>query len=162
MNASDCNERRFGRKGLLIPAPTNAETMTSDGQAERRGHDDTVRFKCALEEDVQALRNCVHPAAQAMRPQFGSCPKTADLTSDDETTDLATRRAAALSAAPVAVASSKHVAPSPSHAIALARPCSHLPGKRFGGRSHFTLLLKLSEVLLFIDKQRARRPAKVL
>ena len=42
-----------------------------------------------------------HPAAQAMRPQFGSCPKTAALVSEDCVTERAIRLAPASSVAPV-------------------------------------------------------------
>ena len=65
-----------------------------------------------------------HPAAQAILPQLGSCPKMADLTKEEATTDLAIFLAAALSCAPLTWTSIKQVAPSPSHAIDLASPCS--------------------------------------
>ena len=65
-----------------------------------------------------------YPAAQAILPQFGSCPKMADLTKEEATTDLAIFLAAALSCAPLTWTSIKQVAPSPSHAIDLASPCS--------------------------------------
>lgn len=64
-----------------------------------------------------------HPAAAAMRPQLGSWPKMADLAREEPTTDLATRLAAASSAAPSTSHSISTVAPSPSQAIDLARPC---------------------------------------
>ena len=64
-----------------------------------------------------------YPEAQAILPQFGSCPKMADLTKEEDTTALATFFAASLSVAPVAFTSIKQVAPSPSQAIDFARPC---------------------------------------
>ena len=69
------------------------------------------------------LPKSAYPAAQAILPQFGSCPKMADLTREEDTTAFATFLAASLSAAPVAFTSIKHVAPSPSQAIDFAKPC---------------------------------------
>ena len=67
-----------------------------------------------------------HPAAQAMRPQFGSCPYTAAFTRLLPAMERATALAAVSSAAPLQVTSMRHVAPSPSHAIDLARPCGDM------------------------------------
>jgi len=57
-----------------------------------------------------------------MRPQLGSGPNTAALTSEEAETARATARAPASSAAPAADTSIRHVAPSPSHATDFARP----------------------------------------
>ncbi len=57
-----------------------------------------------------------------MRPQLGSWPKKADLASELPATLRAMTRASASEAAPVTSISSRHVAPSPSHAMDLARP----------------------------------------
>mmetsp|Transcript_14167 Transcript_14167/g.41155 ORF Transcript_14167/g.41155 Transcript_14167/m.41155 type:complete len:206 (+) Transcript_14167:1302-1919(+) len=59
-----------------------------------------------------------------MRPQLGSPPKIALLASDEPVTDRATCRASASVFAPTAWTSMRHVAPSPSHAMLFARPCS--------------------------------------
>ncbi len=56
-----------------------------------------------------------------MRPQLGSAPWTAVLTSEDAATVRATARASASSAAPFTVTSMRCSAPSPSAAIAIAR-----------------------------------------
>ena len=64
-----------------------------------------------------------HPAAAAMRPQLGSCPKMALLAREDPTMLLDTALAAASSGAPSTSHSMSTVAPSPSQAIDLARPC---------------------------------------
>ena len=63
-----------------------------------------------------------YPAAHAILPQFGSCPKMAALVKDDAAMDLAILAAALSSCAPKAVTSSRQVAPSPSHAIDFAKP----------------------------------------
>jgi hypothetical protein len=65
-----------------------------------------------------------YPAAAAMRPQLGSCPKMADLARLEPATLLATVRASASFAAPVTSISIRQVAPSPSQAMHLARPCT--------------------------------------
>ena len=57
------------------------------------------------------------PIAMATRPQFGSAPCTAVLTSGEFTIALATRRAWASSRAPSTRTSMSVVAPSPSRAI---------------------------------------------
>ena len=66
-----------------------------------------------------------HPAAHAILPQLGSCPKMAALVKEEAAIDLAILAAALSSGAPRAVTSSRQVAPSPSHAIDFARPYQH-------------------------------------
>ena len=78
---------------------------------------------CLEEHCIAGLEGRTHPAAQAMRPQLGSCPKTAALTRDEAAMDLAMVSAALSSGAPPALTSIRQVAPSPSHATDLARPC---------------------------------------
>jgi hypothetical protein len=59
-----------------------------------------------------------------MRPQLGSCPKIALLTRLEPATLFAAVRASASDLAPVTDTSIRHVAPSPSQAMLLARPCT--------------------------------------
>mmetsp|Transcript_34535 Transcript_34535/g.58013 ORF Transcript_34535/g.58013 Transcript_34535/m.58013 type:complete len:313 (+) Transcript_34535:603-1541(+) len=65
-----------------------------------------------------------YPTAAAMRPQLGSRPKMALFTSEDPTTLFAINSASSGFAAPVTSHSMSTVAPSPSHAMVLARACS--------------------------------------
>mmetsp|Transcript_11775 Transcript_11775/g.25250 ORF Transcript_11775/g.25250 Transcript_11775/m.25250 type:complete len:303 (+) Transcript_11775:438-1346(+) len=65
-----------------------------------------------------------YPAAAAMRPQLGSWPKMALFARLDPATLRATTRASSSLLAPVTEISTRHVAPSPSQAMDLARPCS--------------------------------------
>ena len=65
--------------------------------------------------------------AQAMRPQLGSWPYTAALTREEATTDFEIVRAASSLGAPDTRTSMRQVAPSPSHAIDFAKPCSYSP-----------------------------------
>mmetsp|Transcript_15138 Transcript_15138/g.36638 ORF Transcript_15138/g.36638 Transcript_15138/m.36638 type:complete len:379 (+) Transcript_15138:485-1621(+) len=61
-----------------------------------------------------------YPAAHARRPQLGSCPKTADLTREEDTMERAMTRASSSLPAPNTFTSMRQVAPSPSHAMDLA------------------------------------------
>ena len=76
----------------------------------------------------QLCASQAYPAAHAIRPQLGSCPKIAAFVREDAAIDLAILAAALSSGAPVAVTSSRQVAPSPSHAIDFARPYSNKKG----------------------------------
>ncbi len=61
------------------------------------------------------------PTAITIRPQFGSSPAIAVLTSGEFAIDSATRRASASSAAPVTATVTNLVAPSPSRTTCCAR-----------------------------------------
>lgn len=80
------------------------------------------RVKAHANCNTLGRKTAPYPAAHAILPQFGSCPKMAALVREDAAMDLAILAAALSSGAPKAVTSSRQVAPSPSHAIDFAKP----------------------------------------
>jgi hypothetical protein len=71
-----------------------------------------------------------------MRPQLGSWPKMALFARLLPATLLAITRASASLAAPLTLISTRHVAPSPSQAMLLARPCVRGRQRQGVGQPH--------------------------
>ena len=99
-----------------------------------------------------------YPAAAAILPQLGSCPKIAALVNMELAMDLATVDASSAVLAPETATSIRQVAPSPSHATDFARayhmspryPSLSLSETRKPAREH-SMLLEVSVLLRWMD-----------